>query len=87
MPIAVELQLINVFQGATCYQLLVQDKPGWLGPRLLQRILDQAAQSKKEAENQRTYHRLLKDLRDDKVEILLIFDWKLIVLNGDNLDG
>ncbi|XP_057375671.1 palmitoyltransferase Hip14-like isoform X2 [Daphnia carinata] len=36
-------------KGATCFKLLVQDKPPWLGPRLLQRILDRAVQCDKEA--------------------------------------
>lgn len=37
-------------KGVTCFKLLVDDKPPWLGPRLLQRILDRAAQSDKEAQ-------------------------------------
>ncbi|XP_046452216.1 palmitoyltransferase ZDHHC17-like [Daphnia pulex] len=36
-------------KGTSCFKLLVQDKPPWLGPRLLHRILDRVAQSDKEA--------------------------------------
>ena len=54
--------------------MLVSDKPPWLGPRLLQRILDHAAQSDKEArENQRTCEAWMKSLRNFKVTGIRFF--------------
>lgn len=59
---------ISIYQGATCFKLLVQDKPPWLGPRLLQRILDRAVQCDKEArEDQRSCATWIKSFRNFKV--------------------
>lgn len=53
-------------QGLTCYQLLVHDKPAWLGPRLLQKIMEEfTSQCKKESEHHQIHHRLIKRFRDD----------------------
>lgn len=54
----------------TCFKLLVEDKPSWLGPRLMQRIIDRATQAKREAqaEQERTYQKFFKNLRNDKVK-------------------
>lgn len=67
-------EYIFFLQGTTCYKLLVTDKPGWLSPRLMQRIIDRASQAKKEAqaEQERTYQKCFKNLRNDKVKSKII---------------
>lgn len=55
-------------KGASCFKLLVQDKPPWLGPRLLHRIIDRVAQSDKEARvDQLSCVTRIKNVRNYKV--------------------
>lgn len=58
---------ISSFQGASCFRLLVQDKPPWLGRRLLQKILDRASQSDKARVNEQTTMGWVKNMRNYKV--------------------
>ena len=55
-------------KGSSCFKLLVQDKPPWLGPRLLHRIIDRVAQSDKEARvDQLSCVTRIKNVRNYKV--------------------